>query len=373
MLTSALGGGRILRPVAHRSWLPPLAAWLAGGALLVGAALATGHDPLHAATWARSDSFLYESIARHGYDVHRCAPGEGMNAHVRWCGNAAWFPGYPLLLAAAAAVGIPLEPAGVVISWLAAAATLVLAWRWFLPRRAAPLACAAFVPGLVYLYAIYPLSLLTLAVVVFVRYLGRNDLVAGLAGGVAALTYPLGLVLVPLLAVVHVFERRRPLSRLLVLAGPAVASGIGLLVAQRLQTGRWTAYFDVAKEYGGLHDPVTTITDWLTVLRHASQPFDYAMVPIWQFLLVTLLLATAVVVAILRRDRRDLPLVVWCLGVWFVPLIQSHQSLWRSEAALVFLAPLLAPLPRAVVWAAAGGLVVAAFGVAHEFFAGTLI
>jgi hypothetical protein len=77
-------------------------------------------------------------------------------------------------------------------------------------------------------------------------------------------------------------------------------------------------------------------------------------------------------VAAIRR-RRCAPLVVWCLGTTFVPLLQTGQSVWRSEAALVLLAPLLAPLPRRVVAIAAAALVVLAYGVAHEYFAGTLI
>jgi hypothetical protein len=356
--------------MAARAWLPPVGAWLAGAALLCAAALATGHNPAIVSSWMRSDSFQYEQIARHGYEVHRCAPGEGQNARQKWCGDAAWFPGYPLLLAAAAAVGLPLRPAALAVSLLAGLATMVLLWRWYLLRRYGPLACAAFAPGLVYLYAVFPLSLLTLAVVVFMRNLDRNRRLAGGAGAVAALTYPLGLILVPVVALVY--ASRRHIRRALILGGPAVICGAALLVAQRLQTGRWTAYFDIADTYGGLHDPVTTITDWLTVLWQASNPFDYAVVPVWQFLFVTVLLAAVTVAVVIRRRARDVLLFVWCFGVWFVPLVQSHQSLWRSEAALVFLPALLALLPRLFLWAAVAGLVVAGFGVAHEFFAGTL-
>jgi hypothetical protein len=362
--------------MSREAWLPPAAAWLAGAALLCAAAAATGHNPLAASSWDRSDSVHYEAIARHGYELHHCAPGEGMNARVRWCGDTAWFPGYPLLLAGASAVGIPLEPAGVAISWLAWAATLVLLWRWFLPHRLGPLACAAFAPGLVYLYAIFPLSLVTLAAVVFMRHLERSPRVAGVAGAVAALAYPLGVALVPLVTIVHLWQRRHSrglVVRGLVLAGPALLCALALVVAQRLQTGRWTAYFDLANTYGGLHDPVTSLTDWLRVLWQAANPFGYALVPVWQLLLVTLLLAVAAVAAIRRPGRRELALLAWCVGVWFVPLLQSHQSLWRTEAALVLLAPLLALLPRRIVWVAAAALVVAGYGVAHEFFAGTLV
>lgn len=359
--------------MAVRAWLPPVGAWLAGAAVLCAAALATGHHPWVATTWVRSDSLLYESIARHGYTLHHCAPGEGMNASVQWCGTTAWFPGYPLAMAAVAALGVPLMAGAVAISWLAWGATIFLLWRWFLPRRAEPLACAAFAPGLVYLYAVFPLSLLTLAAVVFMRYLDRNRWIAGGAGATAALVYPLGLVLVPIVALIRVRQRRQSAGHAVVLGGPAVLSGVAVVVTQRLQTGRWTAYFDVAKGYGGLHDPVTTITDWLTVLRRSSSPFGYSSVPIWQFLLVTGLLALSAAAVIRRRDAREIVLLVWCIGVWFVPLVQSHQSLWRSEAALIFLPVFFARLPRPLVWAAAAALVVAAYGVAHEFFAGTLI
>jgi hypothetical protein len=355
---------------AAEAWLPPLGAWAAAAALVCGAAVATGHDPLHATTWARWDSVYYEGIARHGYQVHRCAPWEGMNERQQWCGNTAWFPAYPLLLAAAAAVGLPLQASGVVISWLAALATLVLVWRWFVPRQLAPLACAALAPGVVYLYAVFPLSLLTLAGAVFLRFLDRRPWAAAAAGAVAALAYPLGMALVPIVAVVSAVRHRRP-ARAAVLAGPAVVAGLLLVLVQRLQTGSWTAYADVAGAYGGLHDPLTSITDLLTVLRDSSNPFAYALAPNWQFVLVTVLLAAATVAAV--RRRHDVGVVAWCIGAWFVPLIQSGQSVWRSEAALVLLSPLLLALPRRLVWAATVALAAVGFAVAHEFFAGTLI
>jgi hypothetical protein len=359
------------RFAAVECWLPPLWVGAVALALLFAAALATGHDPLHTATWARYDSAHYQEIARHGYEVHRCGVGEH---RAKWCGDTAWFPGYPILVAAVAATGVPLAVGAIAISWLGSAATLVLLWRWFLPRRGAVLVCAAFAPGLVYLYALFPLSLLTLAGVVFVRHLERRPLLAGAAGAVAALAYPLGIALVPLVAVVSAIQHRREgrhVARLAALVGPAAAAGIAIVVEQRLQTGRWTAYADVAGGYGGLHNPVTSITDLVTILVDASNPFAYALAPIWQFVVVLVLVVVAAVAAI--RRRRCAPLVVWCLGATFLPLLQTGQSVWRSEAALVLLAPLLAPLPRRVVAIAAAALVVLAYGVAHEYFAGTLI
>jgi Gpi18-like mannosyltransferase len=357
-------------------WVPPLAAWLAAAALLCAAAAATGHDPFAASTWARFDSGNYESIARHGYDLHRCAPREGPSDHARWCGNTAWFPAYPLVLAVAGAIGLPLEPAGVAISWLAAAATLVLLWRWFLRRRVDALACAAFAPGVVYLYAVYPMSFFALSSVVFVRLLERRRSYAGLVGAVAALAYPIGMVLVPAVALVHASRAqgaRARVTRSVLLAGPAVAAGLALLVAQRLQTGSWTAYFDVADNYGGLHEPAATWWTWLRVLWHSSGPFGYTLAPVWQLVLVTILLVAVVAVVATRLDLRDAALLLWCVGVWLVPLLQPGQSLWRSETALVLITPLLARLPRPLAWTAAVALAVVGFALAHGFFAGTLV
>ena len=360
--------------VAAGAWLPPLAGWAAALALLCGAALATGHDPLHPSSWTRYDSYFYKGIAKGGYEEHRCTIRDDPRHRTKWCGNTAWFPAYPVVIRAVSLTGLSLGAAGVLVSWLAALATLVLVWRWFLPRRVPPLLCAAFAPGLVYLYAIFPLSLLTLTGTVFLRNLDRRRWLAAAAGVVAALAYPLGVVLVPLVAVVYAVRgrhTREAVGDVAVLAGPALVAGLLFVLVQRLQTGSWTAYADVAGTYGGLHDPVTSVTDQLHVLADASNPFGYSLAAVWQFLLVTVLLAASTVAAI--RRRRDAELVAWCIGVWVVPLLQTGQSLWRSEAALVLMAPLLALLPRRIVWAATVALIVVAYGVAHEFFAGTLI
>src|SRR5690348_5428499 len=94
---------------AWRAWLPPVLAWVAAALLLCAAAVVSGHDPLRASNWARWDSGYYEAIAHHGYSMHRCALGEGLNARARWCGNTAWFPGYPLLIAAISAIGVSIN------------------------------------------------------------------------------------------------------------------------------------------------------------------------------------------------------------------------------------------------------------------------
>ena len=41
-----------------------------------------------------------------------------------WCGNAAWFPGYPLLLAGLHVFGLPILGTGIAVSWIFSAAAL---------------------------------------------------------------------------------------------------------------------------------------------------------------------------------------------------------------------------------------------------------
>lgn len=40
--------------------------------------------------WGHWDSGIYEGIAEHGYEIHRCESSSN-----GWCGNTAWFAGYP--------------------------------------------------------------------------------------------------------------------------------------------------------------------------------------------------------------------------------------------------------------------------------------
>src|SRR6266566_5175477 len=114
-----------------RDWLP-VAAWTGALGLLCLTAWLVGFTPVAADTWARWDSAHYESIARGGYEVHRCAPGDIGAPGTSWCGNAAWLPGYPVLMAAGHATGVSFWWAGLIISWLLAGATLILLWRTFL-------------------------------------------------------------------------------------------------------------------------------------------------------------------------------------------------------------------------------------------------
>jgi hypothetical protein len=341
----------------------PLALWIGTVAAVVALAAAYGYDPFHGATWSRYDSIHYEQIARHGYDLVRCPPGVWKPG--AWCGDSGWFPGYSWVVRVVHTLGVPLRGSAVGVSWFFAAATLVLLWNTFLRRRRdatalLALVYAAWAPGQIYDYAIFPLSMLAFFTVAYLWLLGRGRFVAaGIAGGVAVLAYPLGALLIPVSAV-WVLVRRRAIATTLL-----TAAGLGVLfVDQAAETGHWNAYQLVQRNYGHhLLNPAATTRDLLRPLVHWSHPELAHVGPALQGALVTLVLVAVLVYALARRrslDRPDLLLLLWAVVTWIVPLSQSYISIQRSEAALLPVAAFLPRLRRGFVLVAA----IAAIGVA---------
>jgi hypothetical protein len=140
---------------------------------------------------------------------------------------------------------------------------------------------------------------------------------------------------------------RERLRRTAISAGVMLAGFCVLLVDQRLEVGRWNAYFLVQRKYHHtLRDPLAPVHDALHVLR-TSSPFRVSSAPSVQTLLVTFaLVCVLVVVATRRRSDGDLLLALWALATWAFPLAQANVSVWRSEAALLPLAALMPRLPR---------------------------
>lgn len=350
---------------------PPLVVWFAVAATVAVLAAAFGYDPSDSSTWSRWDSGLYEDIARDGYDLFPCpTPG---NAPGTWCGDAGWFPAYPWLFGGLHVLGLPLRGSAVVVSWLFAAATIVLLWSTFLARRVdatavAALLYAAVAPGQVYHYAVFPLSMLAFWTVaaLWLLYRGRW-IAAGATGAVATLCYPLAVLLVPVSAVWILAERRTPLRerlrRITYTSGSMLAGFCVLLVDQRVETGHWNAYFLVQEKYGhALQNPVVATSDALAPLVHGPV-FVLDKAPAMQTALVTVALACVLGHAAARRrslGRLDGLLLLWGVATWALPLAQANVSLQRSQAGLLPLAVLVARLPRPLLYA----LVVAAAAVA---------
>jgi hypothetical protein len=361
---------------------PILACAAALGAFAAIAAI-YGHAPWSSEAWAHWDSAHYLSIADRGYEVHRCVPGDTDNA-ARWCGNAPWLPGYPLLVGALHLLGLPLAGTAVAVSWLFAAAALVLLWRTFLrdaPAVAAAggLIYAAVAPGSVYDYAVFPISMLFFLTVAWLRFLDRERWrAAGLVAAAAVLTYPSGVVLaVAAAAWIALTIRRGTLRAIALAAAPTPLALLAVVVVQRAQTGRWTAFFDVQAQFDpGFHNPAGILWNATLVLLRARDPFSRYQATGWQLLVVTAILAVVVATVVARRrqaTRLDLLLVIWAAGTWAFPLTQAHVSVWRSHAALAPLAVLVSRLPRPLLAVSIAAAIAVGWPIARVFFEGRLI
>ena len=340
------------------TWLPPLLVWGCAAIAVALVAVANGYDPTESATWFRWDSRHYLDIARDGYQLYPCPAGFAPGS---WCGDAGWFPGYPWLVAALGRVGLDLAVAAVLLAWLFTALTLALLWSTFLERRATDAAVltllyAAVAPGQIYGYAIFPMSMLALFTVGHLWCLHRGRFIAaGCAGAFAAAAYPLGVLLVPVSAVWLLAETAVPLRerlrRVAWASGLTAGGAAAMAVAQRIETGRWNAYFLVQDKYD--HEfvsPFDALRAVVSFLREGA-PLELAKVPAMQTAFVTAVLAVVIVSVLIRSARRrsierlDLLLVLWALATWVVPLSQTNVSPARSEAALVPLALLVGRLP----------------------------
>jgi hypothetical protein len=347
------------RPIPWRALLaatwPPLLVWLGATAVTLASCALEGRAPFSPlGTWSRWDSQLYLSVAHGGYTLTPCLP----RSSGAWCGNAGWFPGYPWLVGGLNRLGLPLAATALAVSWLAWLGALILLWKVFLSgsgRRGAGIGMlyAGFAPGLVYDYAVAPLGLLALCVLASFALLVRGHRVAaGLAAGVAALVYPIGIVTalaaVSWVAVDQATPRRLRPRSMLAVGLPTVAALALFALDQRLETGRWDAYLLVQRKYGhGLQDPFGTVASaWRVVAR---SPFALASTPALQTLLVVVALACVLVDLAARPSalsRSDMLLASFALAAWLLPRASAHVSVYRADATLVPLAVLVARLPR---------------------------
>jgi hypothetical protein len=339
----------------------PLLIWACAALTVAAIAAVLGYHPWDSATWSRWDSGLYEDIARDGYDLYTCKEEPD-----KWCGDAGWFPAYSWVVGGLHLLGLPVRGTAVVVSWLLAAGTIVLIWATFLNRRTgaaaiAALFYAAFAPGQIYDYAVFPLSLLAFATVAALWFLYRErHVAAGLAGAVAAVSYPAGVLLAPVAAVWLVLQRSLPLGERLRRAAITcglIVGGLWLFVIdQRLETGHWDAYFLVQEKYEHeLQSPFVATWDMVVDgLRHRSQGIAVAVA--LQTALVTIVVALVLASAYRRRrtlDGVDSLLLLWAIATWALPLSQSAVSAQRAQATLLPLAILVARLPAKLAWALA--------------------
>ena len=376
---------------------PPFGALVAGWILIASRAPKGWTSVFDPATFSHWDADKYLSIAEHGYRASaQCRTTPAFPN----CGNVTWFPGYPGVIRVLASTHIGYPAAALVIAWICWYLTLLMVWvlsadgadmatRGRTARRVACLALAAVFPGQVYFAALFPISLLTFALLLCIWLATRTSLATratavrtGVLGVVAGLTYPLALAAAPAL-VVGAFVTRSRHARITMFAGAAaVVAGFGLVLAYaQLRIGLWNAYFITENhEYGvKAHSPLTLLDTRYRQFMHP--PSSWFRITTQQGALATLLvaLASAVTVPALirarrRADRTDLTLLGTALTAWLIPYIAAGGlSIYRSEACLIVLVPLLRRLPLWEIAALVCAAAVIAYHMAPLFFSNALI
>ncbi|MEU6378413.1 hypothetical protein [Streptomyces sp. NPDC046909] len=289
--------------------------------------------PVLARQW---DSKWYLGIADHGY-----AREVGPNGN-----NLAFFPLYPVLVKAVAAV-TPGTRATTALC-LAVAASFLAAWGVFAVgdrlygRRVGVLLTtlwAAFPVGLVQWMA-YTESLFTaLAAWSLYALLARRWLWAAALAVLAGLTRPTGIALAAAVTVTALLSLRRGFSAPALTAALLAPLGwCGFIVWVGLRVGRWDGYFAEQRVWSNEMD------GGRRTLREIRQLLVRDASPHLFLVMVTLvLLAAAALFALSARDRQPLPLLVFT-GVTLLIVLTSGGVYFPRARYLLPAFPLLLPL-----------------------------
>jgi len=197
--------------------------------LLVGMGMLRGR-PSVLAGFRRWDGRWYQAIATHGY-----LPVHHAHHQTPW----PFFPLFPLVMRAGATTGVPVALVGIAVNHLCFLAALIAIHRLALRHTSAQAAtfavwCTALGPLAFVFSMLYPSAVFFAASAwAFLALEEDHDLTAGLAGAVAAMSRPNGIIVVVVLIFTTGFVARRVIR----VAGPAfVALGVWILY-NALRTG----------------------------------------------------------------------------------------------------------------------------------------
>jgi hypothetical protein len=321
-------------------------------------------------------------VAAHGPTLTHCT-GSLYPPH-SWCGTAGWAPLYPWLIAILGHLGFTLPGAGAVLAALFAYLTLLALWVLIGPSwsftRLCCLALGACFPGMIYYYAVYPISLVTfLTVVCLILFIRQKYWQAGLVGALSTWAFASGPVIIGVLFVAALIVARGPrLWRVVAqTAGVALAGFVALLLAFQVMVGNWMGYLLTQSKYSnGLPNPVKTFVTTFTGASTAKYPlwtldsaYDHVY-PEAQAAFVAALVIGLVIWTLTHRpvSRANWVILCWTVAVWLAPyFIGPSLARYRLEALLVPCVALCTRLPRAVLVVLVAFSAVLAVGMANLY------
>ncbi|GLF94268.1 hypothetical protein [Streptomyces yaizuensis] len=335
-------------PRALRRAAPALAAYVAvrlcGLLVVARLAHAQGHGvwPVLAASW---DSRWYLDIAAHGYADEL---GTRVNAN-----NLAFFPLYPLLVRALAAV-VPGAPATVALVF-AVGCSLVAAWGVFAVgdrlygRRTGTVLVVLWgaLPVAQVQWMGYTESLFT-AVAAWSLYavVSGRWIAAGALACLAGLARPTGVAVAAAVCLAALVAcRRGPYGRKAAAAVLAPLGWLGYVAWVGLRVGRPDGYFAVQRLWKNEWDGGrATLLELRQQLLYASRP------PLFLLLVSAVLIVSSVLYVLSLADRQPLPLLVFS-GVLLLVVLGSAGVYFPRARFLLPAFPLLLPAARALAGA----------------------
>jgi Gpi18-like mannosyltransferase len=324
---------------------PPLVALLLQRLVVGVTAWVAGYNPFAPSSWVRWDSGHYLGIAAGGYQAPAPCTAESGYGPAAWCGNTAWFPGFPWAMRLLAQTGLSLEAAGVLVALVGQLGCLLLIWESLRRENQWPsLVLGAFFPGNVYMVAVFPVSSFLLAAIATILLCEKGRFAAAaVCAALGAIFYPTGVLLGFVVAAWALLHRRWHALKVL----PGAVLGYALVfAAMRREAGSWDAFFRVQAHYSyRVGAAVDTLFSRLKPIVNRRYRDAKGFVTALQTLFTTALVAMIIVRLreTVRTLRPPLPLV-YLLAFWLTPLVMGGNSLslYRSEALLlpaVFLVP----------------------------------
>jgi hypothetical protein len=358
------------------------------GHYLLDTRAATPKRPSFFEIWNYSDSEWYLTLAANGYPDLVADPQCGLDRpRPEWstekhCKHKyAFFPLYPMAIAAAAAV-LPLAAAAFVATALigiAAAAVFAALWAACLPERdgdVLPAVALLFLYPFAIFYQLYfsESLFLLLSVAAFLSAWRRRWLAMLGAGLLLASARPLGVLIVPAL-VAAVLDATRGGAEDQRTRGIACALLVPLgivpfAVLNHLRTGDWH-FFSTAQQLWGYENVALATNLWKNLVGKA---LAFPGLPWHRFhqsrLDYLVMLAFGGILVAMWRDRRfPRALTLWSTLLWLAPLVSKDlMSFGRymsvSFPVFMFLALRLRGAARTAILVACGaGYVVALYGI----------
>lgn len=304
--------------------------------------------------WSRWDSGIYLQMVSDGRTFYQDADGS-------WSGFAGWMPLYPILMGIISKIsGISLVHAGIFLSslffyfYLVMVAKLqnTLNYHW---KSFFAIMLAAIVPGNIYYHAIFPLSLVAFLIALVIFYVKQEKyLSAGLAAGVATISYSIGFIFI-LAAVTYIlFQKiiwKNPTKTIYFLAITPMLFFVCVLFRDWLVLGHWDAIFLIQKKYGhDLQNPLHVLGEYLQKLKTSLDKrellFGNYLQNIFLCFYFILLASWNTWQSLKQKNAVSIFSTILALFFWFLPFsLGTNVGLYRNVGVIGATHTVLLPYP----------------------------